>query len=85
MITLKRIQAKLDNYTGSTQSAYKRGRSCGDIIFSQRMLISVILRKQWSYHRMSIDMSSAFDTIDRETVLNNELMCLEMLTVQMTR
>jgi hypothetical protein len=70
MITLKRIQTKLDDYTGSTQCAYKRGRSCGDIIWSQRMLISVVLRKEWSYHRMSIDMSSAFDTIDRETVLN---------------
>jgi hypothetical protein len=70
MIVLKRIQVKLDNYTGSTQSAYKRGRSCGDIIWSQRMLISVVLRKEWSYHRMSIDMSSAFDTIGRETVLN---------------
>ncbi len=70
MITLKRVQNKLDSYTGSTQNAYKRGRSCGDIIFSQRMLISVVLRKKWSYHRMSIDMSSAFDTIDRETILN---------------
>ena len=70
MITLKRIQGKLDQYTGPTQSAYKRGRSCGDIIWSQRMLTSVVLRKHWSYHRMSIDMSSAFDTISRETVLN---------------
>ncbi len=70
MIVLKRIQVKLDNYTGSTQCAYKRGRSCGDIIWSQRMLISIVLKKEWSYHRMSLDMSSAFDTIDRETVLN---------------
>ena len=70
MITLKRIQGKLDRYTGPTQSAYKRGRSCGDIVWSQRILTSVVLRKHWSYHRMSIDMSSAFDTISRETVLN---------------
>ena len=32
------------------------------------IIINII--KKWSYHRMSIDMSSAFDTIDRETVLN---------------
>ena len=70
MITLKRIQSKLDDYTGPTQCAYKRGRSCGDIIWSQRILISVVLKKEWSYHRMSIDMSSAFDTINRQTVLN---------------
>ena len=70
MITLKRIHSKLDDYTGPTLCAYKRGRSCGDIIWSQRMLISVVLKKEWSYHRMSIDMSSAFDTINRQTVLN---------------
>ena len=70
MITLKRIQSKLGDYTGPTQCAYKRGRSCGDIIWSHRMLISVVLKKDWSYHRMSIDMSSAFDTINRQTVLN---------------
>ena len=68
MITLKRIQQKLDNYTGSTQSGYKKGRSCGDIVWSQRMRISTVLRKNWSYHRMSIDMTSAFDTI--ETILS---------------
>jgi hypothetical protein len=38
MITLKRIQGKLDVFTGSSQSAYKRGRSCGDIVWSQRMI-----------------------------------------------
>ena len=32
------------------------------------IIINII--KKWSYHRMSFDMSSAFDTIDRETVLN---------------
>ena len=70
MITLKRIQSKFDDYTGPTQYAYKRGRSCGNIIWSQKMLISVVLKKEWSYHRMSIDMSSAFDTINRQTALN---------------
>ena len=70
MITLKRIQSKLDHYTGPTQCAYKRGRSCSDIIWSQRMLISAVLQKEWSYHHKSIDMSIAFDTINRQTVIN---------------
>ena len=39
-IILKRIQNKLDEYTGATQCAYKRGRSCGDIVWSVRMMLS---------------------------------------------
>ena len=30
LITLRRIQQQVDNYTGPWQAAYKRGRSCGD-------------------------------------------------------
>ena len=33
------------------------------------MLISVVLRKQFEFHKMGIDMSSAFDTIKRSTIL----------------
>ena len=33
------------------------------------MLISVALRKQFEFHKMGIDMSSAFDTIKRSTIL----------------
>ena len=70
VITLKRIQTKIDSYTGASQSGYKRGRSCGDIVWSQRMLNSVLMRKKWEYYKMGLDMSSAFDTINRQTILN---------------
>ena len=33
------------------------------------MLISVVLRKHYQFHKMGIDMSSAFDTIKRSTIL----------------
>ena len=33
------------------------------------MLISVVLRKQHEFHKMGIDMSSAFDTIKRSTII----------------
>ena len=70
VIILRRIQTKLDTYTGATQCGYKRGKSCGDIVWSTRMLLSVVVRKRWSYYSMGLDMSSAFDTIDRQTILN---------------
>ena len=70
LITLRRIQQQVDNYTGPWQAAYKRGRSCGDLVWCQRMLLAVVMERHWSFHKMGIDMSAAFDTIQRSTVLN---------------
>ena len=54
----------------SWQCGYKRGRSCADIVWAQRMLIAVVMRKEWTYSSMGIDMSRAFDTIKRSTIIN---------------
>ena len=54
----------------SYQSAYKRGRSCSDIVWAQRMLVSVVTRKKWTFSKMGIDMSRAFDTVKRDTIIN---------------
>ena len=62
---LNRVQTKVDEYTGEEQAAYKKGRSTGDIVRTQRMLNSIVLTKHWSYNKMGIDMSKAFDTILR--------------------
>ena len=70
LVTLKRIEQKLDDYTMAWQGGYKHGRSCADIVWAQRMLISVVSRKRWSYHKMGLDMSRAFDTVKRDTIIN---------------
>ena len=70
MATLKRIEAKVEKFTGPWQCAYKRVRSCADIVWCQRIMVSIVQRKKWDYHRMGIDMSSAFDTIRRITILD---------------
>ena len=69
LVTMKRIQHQVDMYTNVWQCGYKQGRSCADIVWAQRMLISVVMRKHYEYHKMGIDMSSAFDTISRTTIL----------------
>ncbi|XP_063687758.1 uncharacterized protein LOC134821025 [Bolinopsis microptera] len=38
-------------------------------------MLSVVQRKRWEYHRMGIDMSSAFDTIRRSTILDLLVEC----------
>ena len=70
LITLRRIQHQVDMYTGPWQAAYKQGRSCSDIVWCQRMLVAVMKCKHFKFHKMGIDMSSAFDTIKRSTILN---------------
>ena len=69
VLTLNRIQEQVNQYTGPWQCGYKPGHSCADIVWSQQMLISVVLRKRCEIHKMGIDMTSAFDTIKRSTVL----------------
>ena len=52
------------------QGVYKHGKSCADIVWAQRMMISDVSRKPWSYHKMGLDMSRAFDTVKRDTIVN---------------
>jgi hypothetical protein len=52
------------------QCGYKHGRSCADIVWAQRMMISVVMRKQWTFNKMGIDMSRAFDTVKRTTIID---------------
>lgn len=69
LITLHRIQRQIAEYTGPWQNAYKAGHSCANIVWTQRILISVVKEKKWEFHKMGIDMSSAFDTIKRSVIL----------------
>ena len=70
MIVLRRIQSQIAHYTGPWQNAYKPGHSTANIVWTQRMLLSVVKEKHWSVHKMGIDMSSAFDTIKRSVLLD---------------
>ena len=69
-VTLHRIRDKIDKFTGPFQSGFKRGRSCADIVWAQRMLVSVVMTRHWDFHKMGIDMSKAFDTIKRSKILD---------------
>ena len=70
MITVRRIEQRIDEYTGPWQQAYKTGEGCQDVVWCQSILTSVVQRKKWSYRRMGIDMSRAFDNIKRSVILN---------------
>jgi hypothetical protein len=65
-----RIRDKIDKFTGPYQRGFKRGRSCADIVWAQRILVSVVMSKHWDFYKMGIDMSRAFGTIKRAKILD---------------
>ena len=69
LITLHRIQKKVNAFTAIAQAGFKQGRSCADVVWAQRMLIAVMQCRKWEFHKMGIDMSRAFNTINHTKFL----------------
>ena len=69
LVVLKRITPAVETHLGPAQSGFRRGRSTADVIWTQRWMSAKALRHKWKYHMLSIDMSRAFDTIDRRRIL----------------
>ncbi|KAI8483691.1 hypothetical protein Bbelb_386290 [Branchiostoma belcheri] len=70
-VALHRIRDKIDNFTGPYQSGFERGRSCADIVWAQRMLVSVVLSKHWDFHKMEV--------LDQAGCNNDELRLVRLL------
>lgn len=69
-IVLKRIKPILDNYVRVEQCGFRSGRCAGEIIWQYRWLEACCERNDRSYRIMGIDMSKAFDSINRSKLLN---------------
>ena len=67
---LDRISDKVDETMSPSQFAYCRGRSTGDIVLIHKYLIAGANSKGLEKVCMGIDMSKAFDTIDRSVFSN---------------
>ena len=66
IITLNRIQDKVEQYLSASQAAYRPKRSTGDIVWAHRFIIGKVqLYQDLEVYITGIDMSSAFDTINR--------------------
>ena len=72
LIVLNRIERAVDNFTGPFQAAYKANRSCADLVWAQTrsaQLLSVVMKKEFEWNKVSIAMSAAFNTIRRGTIV----------------
>ena len=76
-IGLKRAEEELNNYLSHTQSAYRTGRATTDIVWGYRWILAKIQEYDLTLYVTGIDMSSAFDTMERNKLLDivGEFMC----------
>ena len=84
-IILFRIQPKVDKYLSPSQSAYRPGRSTSDIVWLHRFLAARIQKFEEEIYITGIDMSNAFDTIRRSTLIETLQSFLEEDEVRMIR
>ena len=68
-ILLARIKLKYEKYLSPSQSAYRSGRSTADIVWAHRWMIAKAQTKNINLLITGIDLSAAFDTINREELL----------------
>lgn len=70
LVTLQRIKAKADGYLSQSQAAYRENRSTTDIIWAHRFIAAkVMMYQNQSVDITGLDMSNAFDTVDREELM----------------
>ena len=70
VILLQRTKPKVENFLSSSQSAYRPGRSTSDIVWAHRWLLAKVQTVETKIYLDGIDMSAAFDTVDRAILLH---------------
>ena len=59
----------METYLSATQSAYRTGRMTTDIVWAYRWMIAKVQEYEITIYVTGIDMSSAFDTMERNKLL----------------
>ena len=70
LIVLRRISKDVSEYLGHISSGFRAGRSTSDVVFTQRWISAKVQRFSCEYYTLGLDMSKAFDTVNREKILN---------------
>jgi len=69
-VTLMRIRGSAEQYLSPAQAAFRKNRCTSDIVWAHRWLIAKTLRYKTTVHILGLDMSRAFDTINREKLMD---------------
>ena len=68
-IFMNRTNEKIDKYLSQSQSAYRKSRGTTDIVWAYRWITAKTQEQDISIYITGIDMSSAFDTIYRDKII----------------
>ena len=71
IITLNRVRSKVENFLSPGQSGFRQYRSTTDAVWAHKWLAAATQKHQIEIEILGIDMTSAFDTIDRQKLLDN--------------
>ena len=71
IITLNRIRSKVEEFLSPGQSGFRQNRSTTDAVWAHKWLVAAAQKHQIEIEILGIDMTSAFDTIDRQKLLDN--------------
>ena len=85
--TINRLDSKLRSIIPISQCAYSKGRSTAELIFTFKLLCEkAIISENYSINLLMLDMSKAFDTIERgtliESTLENDELCFIYLLLK---
>lgn len=69
IITLNRIRPAVDSIISPCQSGFRPNRSTADAVWAHKWMIARIMKVKETIHVLGIDLSRAFDTIDRDKLL----------------
>ena len=70
IITLNRIRPFVEEYLSKIQSGFRPDRSTADVVWTHKWLAAKTLKEDVNIKISGIDMTAAFDTIDRNQLLN---------------
>ena len=66
LTVLERIRPKVEKYLSPNQSGFRPCRSTADVVWTHRWLAAKSQKEQIKLKLTGIDMSAAFDTVDRK-------------------
>ena len=69
-IVLERIRPQIEKYLSQSQSGFRPNRSTADVSWTHKWLAAKTLQEKIQIKITGIDMSAAFDTIERKTLLD---------------
>ena len=69
LIVLDRIRPRVEEYLSDSQSGFRPNQSTTDIVWAHRWLVAKVMKSKISINITGIDMSAAFDTVNRQKLI----------------